>query len=164
MNRDATLKVRVRSLSVDLGAGHGGHIFGRLQAVLPLLAALKQVADAKIELCRVVQVIGAELIGLEDRQELRVAQKHWVRAQIRRRLFRLILLNHGSRSQQIVIVLERHLDRIIQRNLSPHLVDLPAPALKAAVTGSDQVGIERRRLQETAPKSGIQASTYVANA
>ena len=37
-------------------------------------------------------------------------------AEIGRRFFRLVLLNHGSRSDQTVIVLERHLDRLIQRN------------------------------------------------
>ena len=119
MNREATLKVRVRSLSVTWDRVTAVDIFGGLQAVLPLLAALKQIADAEIELCRIVEVIGAELTGLEDRQELRVTQKHRVRAQIGRGFFGLVLLNHGSRSQQIVIVLERHLDRVVQRNRRP---------------------------------------------
>ena len=43
----------------DLRPGHGRLILGRLQAVLPLLAALKQIADAQVELCRVVEVIGS---------------------------------------------------------------------------------------------------------
>ena len=59
MNCDATLKVRVRSLSATLGAGYGGDVFGCLQPVLPLLAALKEIADSDIELCGVVDVVGA---------------------------------------------------------------------------------------------------------
>src|ERR1035438_5047203 len=100
----------------NLRPGHGRHVLGRLQAVLPLLAALKQITDSKIKLRRIVQVIAAELTRLEDRQELRVPQQHWIRTQVGRCFFRLVLLNHRSGSQQGVIVLERHLNGLIERN------------------------------------------------
>ena len=112
----ATLNVRVRSLSATCDRADGGQIFGRLQAVLPLLAALKQIADAQVELRRIVEVVGAELAGLKDRQKLRSRQEHRIRPQIGGDLFRLVLLNRGPRGQQIVIVLERHLNRVIERD------------------------------------------------
>ncbi len=58
----------------NLRAGHSGYIPGGLQAMLPLLASLEQVADAQVELRDVVEVIRAELAGLENRQELPIAQ------------------------------------------------------------------------------------------
>jgi hypothetical protein len=57
----------------DLRPCHGRQIPGRPQAVLPLFASLKQIADPQVELGRVVEVIRAKLTGLEDRQELPIA-------------------------------------------------------------------------------------------
>ena len=57
MNCEATLNVSVALVVRHLRARHGGLILRRLQAVLPLLAALEQVADAQIELRRVVDVV-----------------------------------------------------------------------------------------------------------
>ncbi len=63
MNRAATLKARPALIVGDLRARHGRHIPGGLQAVLPLFASFEQVADAQVELRRVVEVIRAELAG-----------------------------------------------------------------------------------------------------
>ncbi len=100
----------------DLRPGHGRQVLGRLQAVLPFLAAFEQIADAQIELRCVVDVVGAELVGLKDRQELRIADKDRIRTQIRRDFFRLTLLDRGARSQQVVVVPQRHLNGIVERN------------------------------------------------
>ena len=116
MNCEATLKVRVRSLSVTCDRVTAVMILGRLQAMLPLLAALEQIADAEVKLRCIVEVVGAELTRLEDRQKLRVAQQHRIRPQIGRCFFRLALLDRGARGQQIVIVLKSHLNGIVKRN------------------------------------------------
>ncbi len=100
----------------DLGPAHRRHVLGRLQAVLPLLAALEQIADAEVKLRGVVEVIAAEIAGLEDRQELRVTEEHRVRTQVGRCFFGLVLLNHGAGSHQIVVVLERHLNGVVKRD------------------------------------------------
>ena len=50
MKREATLKLRLRSLSGHLGTGsRRSHLLLPLLLVLGLQAALKQIADAKIE-------------------------------------------------------------------------------------------------------------------
>jgi hypothetical protein len=44
-------------------------------------------------------------------------QDHGIRTQIRRGLFRFVLLDRGARSQHVVVVLERHLNGVVERNL-----------------------------------------------
>jgi hypothetical protein len=50
----------------NLRANNGGCILGSLQAMLPLFAALKKIANASIELRIVIQIVAAKLIGLKD--------------------------------------------------------------------------------------------------
>ena len=108
---------RERALVVGhLPPRHARLVLRRLQPVLPLLSTFEQVAHACVELRRIVHVVGAEITGLEDRQKLRVAQKHRIRPKVGGDLFRLVFLDRGPRRQQIVIVLKRHLDRLIQRD------------------------------------------------
>ena len=100
---------------VDLRSCDGCLVFGCLQAVLSLLAALEQIADTQVELRRVVDVIGGELARLEDGKELRIAQEHGIGAQIRRGLFGLTLLDGGARRHQVVVMLQRHLNGVVER-------------------------------------------------
>ena len=93
------------------------HVARRLQTMLPLAAALEQIAEPHVKLRRRVDVVRAELVRLKDGQKLRVARQHWIRPQVRRNFFGLVLLHHGALCQQIVVVLQRHLDRVIQRDL-----------------------------------------------
>ena len=89
---------------------------GGPQPVLPLLSPLKQVADAQVELRCVVEVILTELARLKNRQKLPIAQYHRVGTQVRSDLFRFALLDGGARGEEIVVVPERHLNGVIQRN------------------------------------------------
>ena len=100
----------------DQRPGLRRNVPGGSQAVLPLLASLKQVADAQVKLRNVVQVIRAELAGLENRQKLPIAQNHWVRTQIGSDLFRFALLDRGARRQDVVVVPQRHLNGVVKRN------------------------------------------------
>ena len=94
-----------------------GHVARRLQTMLPLAPALEQIAEPHVKLRRRIDVVRAELVRLEDRQKLRVALQHRIRPQVRRNFFGLVLLHHGALRQQIVIVLERHLNGVIERDL-----------------------------------------------
>ena len=92
------------------------NVLGGPQPVLPLLSPLKQVADAQVELRYVVEVIRAELARLKNRQELPIAQYHRVGTQVGRNLFRFALLDRRARGEQIVVVPQRHLNGVVQRN------------------------------------------------
>ena len=81
------------------------HVTRRLQTMLPLAPALEQIAEPHVKLRRRVDVVRAELIGLKDRQKLRVALQHRIRPQVGRNFFCLVLLHHGALRQQIVVVL-----------------------------------------------------------
>src|SRR5208337_9788 len=82
------------SLTVgDLRAHHGGLILRGLKAVLALLAALEQVAQAGIELRLLVNVVRAELVGLEDRKKLGIEAKRGIGTKVRRDFFRQALLD-----------------------------------------------------------------------
>jgi len=101
-------KGRFCKLHVDKAGGHaegqtalivsdqrtrlGGQVSSGLQAVLPLFAPFKQVADAQVELGHVVEVVRAELAWLEDRQELPIAQNYRIGAQIRGRFLRWMVV------------------------------------------------------------------------
>ena len=98
-------------------ASHGRLVLRRLQAVLPLLAALEEITDADVELRRLVDVVLAELIGLEDRQELRVAEDHGIGPEVGGDLLGLALLDRRTLRQKRVIVGERQLDGVIERDL-----------------------------------------------
>ena len=91
-------------------------VFRGLQTVLPFLSALEQIADAQIKLRRIVDIIRAELVRLENRDELRVAEQHGIGTQVRRNFLGLALLDRCARGQQIMVVPQRHLDRVVERD------------------------------------------------
>ena len=79
----------------DLGDGHRGLILGGLQTALPLAAAFKQISEAEVELLALVQIVGGEVIGLKDRDELRIPDQSRVRTQVGGDFLRLILQNQS---------------------------------------------------------------------
>src|SRR5580658_11081271 len=83
--------------------------------MLAFFPALEKIRDAQIKLRRRIDVVGGELIRLEDRDELCVRGEHWVRPQVRGDFLRFTLLDGGVRSLESVIVLQRQLDRLIER-------------------------------------------------
>src|SRR5262249_52692778 len=93
-----------------------GCVLGGLQAMLTFLAALKKVTDTRVELRVVVQVVCTELIGLENRDELRVPAQHRIGTQIGGDLLRLALQNRRTQGQQRVIMLQRQAQCLVQSN------------------------------------------------
>src|ERR1700733_14397001 len=91
-------------------------VFSRLQSMLSLLAALKEIAHSQVKLRRVVDIVGTKVIWLEHRQELYITQKHRIRSQIRRNLLGFVLLNRGAGGEQIMVVLQRHLNSVVERD------------------------------------------------
>ena len=95
MNCWATLKTSVRSVSatwaavtaVASRAASGGS---------GVVSALKEIAQADIELLQVVQRVGGE-VSAEHGDKLRVPRKGWVRAEIGGDFLRLVLLDLRTR-------------------------------------------------------------------
>ena len=84
------------------------------ETMLPLLASFEQIAYPQVELRGVVEVIRGEIVWLEDREKLHIAQKNRIRAQIGCDLLGLILLDRCPSSKQVVVVGHSHLNRLIQ--------------------------------------------------
>ncbi len=91
-------------------------IFGGLKAVLAFFAALEGVADAKIELGLVVDVICGEFAGLKDGEELSVPGEDRVGTEIGGRFERLVLEDGGTSRLESVIVLQGEADGLIERD------------------------------------------------
>src|ERR1700722_12902218 len=83
--------------------------------MLAFFSALEKIRDAQIKLRRRIDVVGGELIRLEDGDELGVCGEHRVRPQVGGDFLRFTLLDGGTRSFKSVIVLQRQLDRLIER-------------------------------------------------
>src|SRR5208337_279285 len=101
-------------------ARQGGLVPGGLQAMLALLATLEEVADARVKLRLLIDVIGTELAGLENGQELRVETQRGIGAKVGGNLFRQALLDGRAQGLQRMVMLQRHTDGIVQRNSSGH--------------------------------------------
>jgi hypothetical protein len=86
--------------------------------VLPLLAALNQVTKAQVAFRQTLQIICVLIGGREERQLRPSCEERRVWPQIRGGFGCFALLDRGPRGQDIVIVLQRHLDGFIKRN--PH--------------------------------------------
>ena len=99
-----------------LRARDGGLILRGLQAVLALLAAFEGVADAEVELRAVADVGRIELRQVEEREELRVPGKGRVRPQVGGDFLGLILHDGGAGRFERVIVRERELDGLLERD------------------------------------------------
>ena len=79
----------------SLGASDRGGIAGRLQTVLPLMAALKQIAKAHIKLLALIQVVGGEKLRAEYGNELGIEVKSRIGPEIRGDFLGLILQHEG---------------------------------------------------------------------
>jgi hypothetical protein len=97
--------------------GYSGLVLGCLQAVLALLAALDQVADAQVGLGRFAEISGRPVARREERQVLPIGNQHRVRTQVGSDLLGLTLLDGGASGQQGVVVLKRKLNGVVQRDL-----------------------------------------------
>src|SRR5271155_4118838 len=84
--------------------------------MLPLFAALEEIAQSQIELCGLVHIVRVELIHVEKWQKLRVTKQHRIRTKIGRYLLSLALRDRRASREQSVIVLQRSLNGFIQRN------------------------------------------------
>ncbi len=97
------------------GARLGGNVLGSLQPVLALLPAFDQIAETEIAFGRVVQILGV-LTRTVERKVFPISKQRRVGAQVRSGLFGFALLNRGPRCQQVVVVLERHLNGLVERD------------------------------------------------
>src|SRR5208282_3189644 len=104
-----------RSLGVgDLGASNGRLIASGLQAPLPLVTTLEQVADPNIELLSLVQIVPGKILRTKKRDELAISPESRIGPQVRRNLLRLILQNQSSRSSKEMVVRQRQIDGLIK--------------------------------------------------
>ena len=78
------------------------------------MAALFQVAHAEIELRIVVEVREEAFSGPVERQIGPDCGKQWIGPQVRRDFLGLALLDGGAGSQQRLIVLDGHLDGLVE--------------------------------------------------
>ena len=84
--------------------------------MLPLLTPLDEVGESHVIYRALVNVVFVKRVGREERHVLLIYEEHRVRAQIRGNFLILALLNVGARCQDGVIVLERQLNRVVQRD------------------------------------------------
>ena len=118
----ADLKRHTTLVIEHLRAGHGRRVLGGLQAALTLLASFNQVTHPKVALGRALEILRHRLAGqFRDRQVFPVGENRRVRAQIGRDFRGLALLDGGPRSLQGVVVLQRQIDGLLQRNLDRSL-------------------------------------------
>ena len=103
----------------------GGHVLCGLIAGLALVAALDQVAEADIPFGIILQVIWSGhaviqvwiLLGRgAERQIFPVRKQRRIRAEIGCDFQIQALVDRGTRSDHVVIVLERHLNGLVQRD------------------------------------------------
>ena len=92
---------------------HRGGVAGRIEAPLPLFAALDQITDADVELGVVLQVVGGKNLRREEWQELRIPTQVGIRAQERGGFLSSILIYGRARGEQRVVVLQGQLDRAV---------------------------------------------------
>jgi hypothetical protein len=93
-----------------------GNILCRLQAVLPLLAALNQVAKTQVCLGRVAEILAVLRGWREQRQIFPVGEEIRIGTEVGRGFLGLALLNRGARRQYVVVVLERQLNGFVERD------------------------------------------------
>ena len=79
-------------------------IAGSLQAALPLVSALEQVANPNIKLLSLVQIRPREILWTEEWDELRIHAQSWIGTQVCGNLLSLILKDESARSQQRVVM------------------------------------------------------------
>ena len=84
--------------------------------MLALLAALKGVAEAEVKLRAVADIGGVELREIEEREELRIPGKGRIRPQVGGDFLSLILHDGGASRFERVIVCERELDGLLERD------------------------------------------------
>jgi hypothetical protein len=84
--------------------------------VLALLAAFKRIPKAEVKLRLRVDVVGVELVGLEDGKELRVPGEHGIGTEIGGRLQSLGLKDGRARGLQSVVVLQSQANGFLDRN------------------------------------------------
>src|ERR1039457_2257957 len=82
--------------------------------MLPFLAAFKQRAQADVALRGVMEVIEKAAAGVDQRQVFPVGEQGRVGAEIRGDLLRLTLLHRGARGPQILVMLKRRLDGLVE--------------------------------------------------
>src|SRR5208282_6511786 len=100
----------------------GRYIFLRLKAVMAFSTTFNQVADADVAFRVVVQILAGGLASIEvrvlmrrraQRQILPIRKERGIGAQVLRDLLGLALLDRGRHSQQVVVVLQRHLNGLV---------------------------------------------------
>src|ERR1700733_14934505 len=84
--------------------------------MLALLASFESVAKAEVELRAVADVVGIELVQIEEGEKLCVPGKGGVRAQVGGDFLGLILHDGGARRFERVIVCERELEGLLKRD------------------------------------------------
>ena len=102
----------------NLGTGNCCLVTGGLQAALSFVAALKQISDSEVELLALVKVVGTEIVGTKNGNELGIKMKRWIGAQVCGDLLRLVLKNESARRLERVIVHQRQIDCLIQGDQS----------------------------------------------
>ncbi len=93
-----------------------GQILRGLQAMLAFLANLEGVAQPHVELRLIIDVVVAELTGIEERQELGVPGKDRVGVKICSCFEGLVLQDGRARGLQGVIVLQSQANRLLNGN------------------------------------------------
>src|ERR1039457_4017323 len=122
--------------------------------MLPFLAAFKQIAQADVTLGGVMEVIEKAASGVDQRQVFPVGEQGRVGAEIRGDLLRLTLLHRGASGQQTVVVLQRRLDGLIERDGDRPRRRLPARKLQEQRTGERGVQNGTVSFQGTPPERG----------
>lgn len=97
----------------DLGTRHGCLIARSLQAVLPFLAAFKQISDAGVELLDFVQIVFGEVGRRKNWYELGIEVQSGVGSQVRGDFLRLVLQDESACRLQRVIVRNRQIDGLV---------------------------------------------------
>ena len=98
----------------DLRAHHGGLVLRGLKTVLAFFPALEQVTYARVELSLLVEVVGAELVGLEDGKELGVETQRRIGTQVGRGFFSEALLDGRAQRLQRMVMLQCHTNGVVQ--------------------------------------------------
>ena len=107
------------------------------------MAALEEISNSKVKLLVLVQILQTKILRREDGNILRIKIKSRVGAQVGGDFLRLALRNQGAFSQKRVIVSERKIDRLLERDMYRGLPFRPGPRQQQSHSRHDaQPGIQ----------------------
>src|ERR1700688_4773447 len=84
--------------------------------MLPLFATFNQIGETQVIYRALIDVVAGKRVRREERHVLLIDERHGIGPQVGCNFERLILQDRGTRRLQRVVVLERQIDGLIERD------------------------------------------------